>query len=99
MKSIQLIVKNSDNSCWITFEKEDTLLFLLPLGTIFEAVENYCGAVVSHYYNEKDSKFVTNIEVTSILRFQLEYFREELLKNGWVIKYEDKYLIFRDGCK
>lgn len=99
MKSIQLIVKNRDNACWITLEKEDNLPLLLPLRTIFEAVENYRGAVVSHYYNDKDSKFVTNIEVASVLHFQLEYFKKTLLESGWIILREDKELMLRDKCE
>lgn len=99
MKTIQLTVKNRDNSRWITFERVDNLPLLLPLGTIFEAVTNYLGAIVGHYYNDKESKFVTNIEVASVLHFQLGYFKETLLKNDWVILYEDNDLMIRDNCE
>lgn len=93
MKSIILYVNNRQGSCWVRLEKKDELPFILPTGTIFEVVENYCGVVVNHYYDEKKSKFITNIEVDSVKHSQLKYFKEELLKNGWVIKFEDKKLM------
>jgi hypothetical protein len=99
MKTIQLNVMNRNDSSWIILEKEDDLPLLLPVGTIFEAVENYRGKVINHYYNDKDSTFITNIVVESVLHFQLGYFKETLLKNGWVIRHEDSELMLRDKCE
>ncbi len=98
MKSIQLRVNNPVH-CWIIFEKEDSLPFVLPRETAFEAVENYFGMVESHRYSEKNSKFVTDIVIDSVLNFQLGYFTKTLLENGWVIIREDKDLMIRDKCE
>jgi len=99
MKKLYLDVVSNDGASWIIFEKEDDLSFTLPSGTIYEAVENYRGKVMNHYYNEKEEKFITNIEVRSVLHFQLEYFKKELLVKGWKIQYQDSDLMIRDKCE
>ncbi|HPT29891.1 MAG TPA: hypothetical protein PK526_03060 [bacterium] len=98
MKLLNLIVNNTKGYPWIGFEKEDDLPFILPAGTIFEAVENYRGEVKNHYYDMQKHKFITNISVATVLHFQLEYFKQELLKEGWKVKFEQTAQMVRDNC-
>jgi len=98
MKFLSLKVSNDKGMPWIAFEREDNLPFILPAGTIIEAVENYRGEVKNHYYNTREHRFITNINVATVLSFQLEYFKKELLKEGWKIKFEDAGQMLRDDC-
>ncbi|HZJ41445.1 MAG TPA: hypothetical protein VFD51_00260 [Patescibacteria group bacterium] len=98
MKSLLLNVVNKDGLSWISFRNEDILPFLLPEGATFEIIPNYNGVVESYHHDYQRCKFTTNILVKSVLSFQLSFFKERLLKNGWKIENKDTGLMFRDIC-
>lgn len=97
MKFLYLEVVNENHASWIVLKKEDDLPFVLPSGTIFEAVANFRGVVENHYYKCKENKFVTSIRVETVLSFQLKSFIKHLLGDDWEVIYKDDDLISRDG--
>ena len=108
MKSIQLSLNNEDDDCWITFEKEDNLPYILPFGAKFEtpnivSLKNMdqfpvMGVVYGYCYRDEDSKFITKIKEKRLSGHLLKFEKEALLKNGWNIIFQDDNLMLKDKC-
>ncbi|MFZ2310450.1 MAG: hypothetical protein WAW11_02810 [Patescibacteria group bacterium] len=98
MKVLYLNIVNKQGASWIAFEKEDTLPFDLPAGTIFEDVTGFRGVVENPYYICKENKFVTNIRFENVENFQLKKLFGQLLEGGWKVLCKDDHLMAKDGC-